>query len=142
MTTQILLAILFLTAIAQDDHDDHDHDHEDEHSEVMLSSAQIWGFGFLAILALSLIGFFAAGIILIVKKIGNETCFSYVIKFLFAFAAGALIGDVMVHVLAHAYASPDVQGAFVALIFICSLGLFIIVERAFTACGVSHTHWV
>ena len=50
-----------------------------------------------------MIGFIAAGILVCIKKFGNKTCFEFIVKFLFSFACGALIGDVFVHILPHAY---------------------------------------
>ena len=106
-----------------------------------MTSAQIWGFGFLACLGISLIGFIAAGILLIIKRIGNDSCFQYVVKFMFALAAGALLGDVVVHILPEAYGSETTQSSFVALTFICSVAFFLILERIFQKCGITHEHW-
>jgi len=53
------------------------------------------------------------------------------VKFFFALAAGALIGDTMVHILAEAYTNEHSNPSYVALIFICSILGFLILERIF-----------
>lgn len=65
-----------------------------------MTIAQIWGFGVLAGLGISLIGFVAAIILLIAKKFFNQTNFTSIIKFFFSLAFGALLGDAVVHILA------------------------------------------
>lgn len=100
----VIILLLWLARAEDDDHDHHDdHDHEEE--EEMMTEAQIWGFGFLGGLAVSLIGFIAAIIVVLIKRCGSDGCFEVVIKFLFALACGALLGDVVVHIFPEAYSS-------------------------------------
>lgn len=68
-----------------------------------MTNAQVWGFGILAGVGISLIGFVAAIILLVAKKCCNQTNFTNLIKFLFSLAFGALLGDAVVHILAEAY---------------------------------------
>jgi zinc transporter ZupT len=97
----VIILLLCLVRAEDDDHDDHDHEEEEE----MMTEAQIWGFGFLGGLAVSLIGFIAAIIVVLIKRCGSDGCFEVVIKFLFALACGALLGDVVVHIFPEAYNS-------------------------------------
>lgn len=60
---------------------------------------------------------------------------------MFALAAGALIGDVVVHIFPEAYATESTQSSFVALTFVCSIAFFMILERIFERCGITHEHW-
>ena len=62
MKASTLFVLLLVLAYAEEDHDHH---HEEEGH---LSEAQIWGFGFLAGLAVSLIGFIAAIIVVVIRK--------------------------------------------------------------------------
>lgn len=48
------------------------------------------------------------------------------IKFLFSLAFGALIGDVMIHILPEAYKSEESDSRVVAGIFIGSVAFFLI----------------
>jgi hypothetical protein len=59
----------------------------------------------LAGLGISLIGFFTALLIVFCKKFSSDQCFEVTIKTLFSFAFGALIGDVLIHILPHAYSA-------------------------------------
>lgn len=70
-----------------------------------LTVAQIWGFGILAGIGISLIGFLAAIILLVAKKCCHDSNFVMIIKFFFSLAFGALIGDSIVHILSEAYQS-------------------------------------
>lgn len=114
-------------------------DHEESH---LLTKPQIWGFGFLAGLGISLIGFVAAIILVCAKKCASPTCFEATIKFLFALACGALLGDAIIHIAAEAYANEQTKNPIVSLIFILSILCFLLIDRAFHAFGIAHTHWV
>lgn len=62
----LVICTLTVTTICQE-HDDHDeHEHEDE--EVLLTRAQVWGFGILAGIGISMLGFIAAFVLVIAKK--------------------------------------------------------------------------
>ena len=82
--------------------EDHSEDaHADEHaseSEV-ITIPQRWGFGFLAGLGVSLIGFLTALVIVFCKNLASDACFEMTIKSLFSLAFGALLGDAMIHIL-------------------------------------------
>lgn len=60
---------------------------------------------------------------------------------LYALACGAIIGDAMIHILPEAFKSEFTNTHYVSLIFICAIAFFIILERAFKACGIVHEHW-
>ena len=135
VSTIFILVLLFTLTFAEEDHD---HEHEEEGH---LEEAQIWGFGFLASLAVSLIGFIAAIVVVGIRKCCSDSCSSVLIKFLFALACGALLGDSFVHILAEAYSSEKMQGSLVALVFLCSVLFTLFLEKIFESCGVSHSHW-
>ena len=105
--TKSQFVLLFITLLALIHcQEDHDEDHEDHHEEENhLTNPQIWGFGFLAGLGVSLIGFIAAILLLIIKKCLSDTIFNTIVKFLFALACGALLGDAVVHIMAESYAN-------------------------------------
>ncbi len=52
-----------------------------------------------------------------------------------------MIGDAMIHILPESYQNENVKTTFVSLIFISAVCLFIIVERMFVFCGITHAHW-
>jgi hypothetical protein len=60
-------------------------------------------------LAVSLIGFFAAILVVLIKRCGSDGCFEVVVKFLFALGCGALVGDVMVHMLPESFGSEHTE---------------------------------
>ena len=60
---------------------------------------------------------------------------------LYALACGAIIGDAMIHILPEAFKSEFTNPHYVSLIFICAIAFFMILERAFKACGITHEHW-
>ena len=99
----ILVIVLIVFAYAEDDHEEDEH-HEEE--EKKLTNPQIWGFGFLAGLAVSLIGFIAAILLILLKKCVALSKFETAIKFCYGLACGALIGDALVHIAAEAYSNP------------------------------------
>lgn len=62
-----LIAICTLTvATICQEHDEHEHEDEDE--EVLLTRAQVWGFGILAGIGVSMLGFIAAFVLVMAKK--------------------------------------------------------------------------
>ncbi len=89
----------------------------------------------------SLIGFVAAALILCCRKVFSQSIFLYTLRFLFALACGALVGDVLVHILPEAFENEDAEPLWVAGIFIMSLFFFLFLERIFSYCGVQHKHW-
>ena len=142
LSTKIFFILFALLSLIRTQ-DDHDHEHEEQHHEEEeghLTEQQIWGFGFLAGLAISIIGFLAAIIVLILKKFCSLTSFEVIIKFLFSLACGALLGDTLVHILAESFHSEKTQSSIVALIFICSVFIFLVLQKVFEAYGVSHSH--
>ena len=46
----------------------------------------------------------------------------------------------MVHILPEAYGNESVNSKLVSLVFISAICVFIIIERLFVKCGVSHKH--
>ena len=88
-----------------------------------------------------MIGFIAAIIVITCKRCCSDACFSILIKGLFALGCGALVGDALVHILPEAYGSKEVNNQVAALICLCSIMFFLMLERAFESCGVAHTHW-
>jgi zinc and cadmium transporter len=63
------------------------------------------------------------------------------IKFLFSLAFGALLGDAMIHILPEAYTAEGTDSRVTAGIFIGAILFFLILERIFEACGITHQHW-
>lgn len=108
----------------------------------MLTKAQIWGFGILAGIAVSMLGFFAAFVLVVAKKCCKEDYFEIIIKFFFSLAFGALVGDAIVHIMAHAYEYEGTKNSIVSLIFVLSVCAFILLDRALHAMGIAHSHWV
>ena len=125
----LFILLLAFCAIAQDDHG-HD-DHDDHATTPDLTVPQIWGFGFLGGLAVSLIGFVAALIVVGLKRCCSDTFFDVFIKFLFALGCGALIGDAIVHMLPEAFASSEVNNPIGALIVLLAILFFLVLERLF-----------
>jgi zinc transporter ZupT len=52
-----------------------------------------------------MIGFVAAFLLILFKRFSSEYYFHILIQILFAFSCGALIGEVMLHILPEAYRS-------------------------------------
>jgi hypothetical protein len=63
------------------------------------------------------------------------------IKFLFSLAFGALLGDAAIHLLPSGFSAEGVDFRITAGIFIGSILFFLLLERIFSACGISHKHW-
>ena len=108
----------------------------------MLTTAQIWGFGTLAGIGISAIGFVAAFLLLIAKKCCSFKFFETLVKFLFSLSCGALVGDAIIHILSEAYASETTNSKIVSLVFILSIFSFLIIDRILHAVGIAHSHWV
>lgn len=104
--------------------------------------AQRWGFGMLTALGVSLLGFFAAIVLLVVGKTTSSDNFKAVVRVLFALSCGTLIGDSMIHIMAEAYANPEAEPFIVSGVFIGSLLIFMMLDKAMALCGVTHNHWV
>lgn len=135
----LIFACFFLRASSQDDHDHADtDDHSTDPQAANLTNEQIWGFGFLAGFGISLIGFLAAIVLLIGKKCCSLACFEMIIKFLFSLACGALLGDSLIHILAESYANTEMDPLIISCILICSILLFLILEKILESCGVTH----
>jgi hypothetical protein len=79
----------------------------------------------LAGLGISLIGFLAALVIVFCKKLSSDYCFEVTIKSLFSLSFGALIGDVMIHILPSSYKTEGTNSNYVALIFIGAIIIFL-----------------
>ena len=87
-----------------------------------------------------MIGFFAAGLLVFLKKFGNKVYFEYIVKFLFAFACGALLGDVFIHTLPDAYWKYSMDPIMVSVTLVLSILFFVVMERVFHASGIGHSH--
>lgn len=90
-----------------------------------------------------MIGFLAAIVLVLLGGCCRLGIFKAIIKALFAFSCGALIGDAMVHILSEAYdEGSGAKPIFVSLVFCLTILAFIWLERLFESCGVTHDHWV
>lgn len=121
------------------------------------SDAEKWIYGILTGIGLGLVGFFAAALVVYFKKY-TKIHFDGFLKVLVAFAAGALLGDALIHLIPEAFSSEEegggeeeTAGAEAAeeevvsprlLSFFLCLGIFIftILERVFLMMGVGHSH--
>ena len=111
-------------------------------STTYLDQAQRWGFGLLTSIALGLLGFVAAIILVQLGKWMKSDAFKSVIKFFFSLACGTLLGDAVIHILSEAYDEENLNNYIVSLIFILSLLGFLALEKVFVRCGIVHEHWV
>lgn len=83
---------------------EHDHDHEEESSSSdKFSTDESWLYGMLTGVMLGVLGFICSALVVILKKY-SKISFDPFLKVLIAFAAGALIGDAVIHLLPHAFA--------------------------------------
>ncbi|EAR94575.1 metal cation transporter, ZIP family protein (macronuclear) [Tetrahymena thermophila SB210] len=163
----IVIFIIILNKFAycaDEHHEDHDHDH-DEVNETLISETfsteESWAYGMLTGVMLGILGFICSAFVVIVKKY-TKISFDPFLKVLIAFAAGALIGDAVVHLLPHAFGShsheeashdheheheheehAEGEGVSMQLLsfFIC-LGIFVfaLIERIFHMLGIAHSH--
>lgn len=106
--------------------------------------AQRWGFGLLTGLGLSLLGFLAAFVLVLVGTNIQSEKFKDVVRVLFALACGTLIGDSMIHILAEAYASEasGINPFIVSGVFIGALLVFMWLEKLMEMLGITHSHWI
>jgi hypothetical protein len=96
----------------------------------------------LTALGVSLIGFFAAVVLLLIGKATSSDNFKAFIKMLFALSCGTLIGDSMIHIMAEAYVTPEADPLIVSGVFIVSLLALMLLDKAMALCGITHNHWV
>ncbi|XP_041371695.1 zinc transporter ZIP10-like [Gigantopelta aegis] len=90
-----------------DDHiQDHDHAHpghkaalpaSDEHHMGTSNPAKVWGFSFLAVLIVSLVGLLGVAIIPLMHRV----FYNHLLQFLVALAVGTLTGDALLHLFPH-----------------------------------------
>ena len=69
-----------------------------------------------------------------------DKTYRIVISLLYALGCGAMIGGAMIHLLPDAYGNSEINSNYVSLVFICAVVAFILVERIFACCGISHAH--
>jgi zinc transporter ZupT len=110
-------------------------------ADATLTTSECWGYGFLTGFCLSMLGFVAALLLICIQRCLTEGCFKIFVNLLYALACGAIIGDAMIHILPEAFKSEYTNSRYVSLIFICAIAFFIILERLFKSCGISHEHW-
>lgn len=70
------------------------------------STSEKWIYGILTGVGLGLVGFFAAGLVVFFKNY-TKYKFEGILKVLVAFAAGALIGDALIHLIPEAFSSEE-----------------------------------
>jgi len=135
-----LLSILLLAEIARSEDGN-----AIDASTNKFSDAEKWIYGILTGVGLGLVGFFAAALVVYLKKY-TQVHFDGFLKVLVAFAAGALLGDAAIHVIPEAFSSDEEEQEEVVsprlLSFFLCLGIFIftILERIFLMLGVGHSH--
>lgn len=93
-------------------------------------------------LGLSLIGFVAAFILVLIGTNIKSENFKNVVKVLFALACGTLIGDAMIHIMGEAYAAEGVDPLIVSAVFIIALLAFMWLEKLLESLGITHAHWI
>ncbi|XP_064644546.1 zinc transporter ZIP6-like isoform X2 [Lineus longissimus] len=99
-----------------DDDDDHDQSHEKKRRhghnhgvsaertwELHELPAHIWGFAFLSITIISLVGLGGVAVVPIMQKV----FYNHLIQFLVALAVGSLTGDALLHLLPHSILSVE-----------------------------------
>lgn len=128
-----IISLLALTGFAQD---------ASEPTVELLSIAQRWGFGLMTGLGLSLLGFLAAFVLVLVGTNIKSENFKSVVKVLFALACGTLIGDAMIHILGEAYMAEGVNAFIVSAVFIIALLVFMWLEKLMEVLGITHSHWI
>lgn len=82
-------------------HMDHDHHeiHEHANTEHEYPPAKVWGFSFLSVIIISLVGLLGVAVIPIMQKV----FYNHLLQFLVALAVGALSGDALLHLIPHAF---------------------------------------
>lgn len=106
----------------------------------------MWFWGIVAGAAVSSIGFVAAILLILIKRLSRrwpttDKIFQGLIQVLFAFSCSVLLGDVIMHVLPEAYDSPDTTQNGVSMAFISGVFFSIALERYFEWRGITHSHW-
>jgi zinc transporter ZupT len=94
----------------------------------------------LAGIGLSLIGFLAGLLFVAAKTCCSPTIFRGTLQFFMAYAVGAILGDVSVHILPEAYKDPKMDSRFVALAFVGGILLFVLLHALLTHFGIAHSH--
>ena len=108
---------------------------------------QSWIWGSLAALLVSLLGLFIPLLLVPVfksKKITADSIESIVI-ILIAFAAGALFGDTIIHIIPDVFGTTDSEessfsSSIASLIICCGMTFFILLDKIFLCCGISSQH--
>jgi len=88
--TWCLISVLVLAVAAQD---------TSTSTADLLTIPQRWGYGLLTGIGLSLLGFLAAGVLVLVGRGIQSEIFKTVIRVLYGLACGTLIGDAMIHIM-------------------------------------------
>lgn len=109
----------------------------------MFTTTERWVYGLLTGVVLGLIGFLCAGVVVYLKKFTTIN-YESSLKVLVAFAAGALIGDALIHMIPEAFSVEEVSDPLdprLLSFFIC-LGIFVfaLLERIFYLFGIAHSH--
>ena len=138
MNKRLLLLVLTLAVLGTCSGDDHD-DHDDEDKD-LLSTDQRWGLGVLSGFGLATIGFTAALVVCCLNRCMEMPTFKVLIGCLNALACGALLGDTIVHNIPHGLENSGVNSKLFGLAFLAAVVFFLVLERAFAACGLSHSH--
>ena len=124
MKTQFLVFSFFVAVLAD--------------GTVDVSTAESWGYGSLSGIGIILVGLFAALGVIAIKQCISEKTFKIVKNLLHGIGCGAVLGDSIAHLLPHAMGDADTNSNIVAMIVILSIGVFVIMDRIFSTCGVSH----
>jgi len=147
-----VIVFLFSTAYAA----------EEEETETLMTTSQKWGFGIGASLIISSLGFLMSAIMLLIlksKKL-SSSALRYLILILVAFAIGALLGDVVVHILpecfgGHSHGAEEEEHeheheeeeeestpktAISSLLVLVGFGFFVVLEKVFEWSGIVHSH--
>ena len=128
MTSHIFLSFfLIVGTLASDDHG---------HGE--MTTAQAWGYSSLAGIGIICVGLFAALAVIGIRQCISEKTFKIIKNVLHGIGCGAVVGDALVHLLPHAFKEASTNSNIVALIVILAIGVFILLDRVFSSCGVNH----
>ena len=157
----LFIAVVLLLSPVYADEDDHDHEHEE--TETVMTTSAKWGFGIGASLIISSLGFLCSAVMLLIlksKKL-SSSALKYLILVLVAFAIGALLGDVVVHILpecfgGHSHGAEEEshdeheheeeeeestpKTAISSLLVLVGFGFFVVLEKVFEWSGIVHSH--
>ena len=61
------------------------------------NSVTVWGYAFLAVTVISLVGLLGVAVIPVMQKV----FYNHLLQFLVALAVGSLVGDALLHLLPH-----------------------------------------